>query len=131
MVESRIATSLRAARERRGWSREALAYHAGVSWSAVAQIESGRRQDVRLSSLAALAAALGVSVDHLIDGGARPVGPLLSHRVLFHATAEEFLAGTLPYLRAGVERGEPVLAVASAARIGLLREGLGADAAHV
>jgi transcriptional regulator with XRE-family HTH domain len=131
MVESRIATSLRAARERRGWSREALAYHAGVSWSAVVQIESGRRQDIRLSSLSALATALGVSVDHLIGGGAQPVRELLSHRVLFYATAEEFLAGTVPYLREGVERSEPVLAVAGAARIELLREALGAGAAHV
>lgn len=131
MVESRIATSLRAARERRGWSREALAYHAGVSWSAVAQIESGRRQDIRLRSLAALATALGVSVDHLIGGGTLPVRQLIEHRALLHATTEEFLAGTVPFVRAGIERAEPVVVVVSAARIELLREALGADAGHV
>ena len=59
MPASRIGESLKAARERLGWSREALAYHSGVSWSAIAQIESGRRKDVRLSSLSALAEALG------------------------------------------------------------------------
>ena len=57
--------ALRAARARAGWSRETLAHHSGVSWSAIAQIESGRRRDVRLSSLSALADALGVSVDEL------------------------------------------------------------------
>ena len=60
MVSSRLGESLKAARARAGWSREALAYHSGVSWSAIAQIESGRRNDVRLSSLSALAEALGV-----------------------------------------------------------------------
>jgi transcriptional regulator with XRE-family HTH domain len=131
MVESRIATSLRAARERRGWTREALAYHAGVSWSAVVQIESGRRQDIRLSSLSALATALGVSVDHLIGGGGQPARQLLAHRVLVYAGPDDFLAGTIPYVREGVERSEPVLVVASAARIDLLREELGVDAGHV
>ena len=131
MVESRIATSLRAARERRGWTREALAYHAGVSWSAVVQIESGRRQDIRLRSLAALARALEVSVDHLIGGGTLPSRQLLAHRALLYAGADDFLAGAVPYVRAGIERSEPVLVVVSATRTALLREALGTDAGHV
>ena len=59
MEASRIAATLKTARDRLGWSREALAYHSGVSWSAISQIESGRRKDVRLTSLSALADALG------------------------------------------------------------------------
>src|SRR5258708_25386402 len=65
MVTSRIGESLKTARARLGWSRVALAFHSGVSWSAIAQIESVRRQDVRLSRLAALADALGASLDYL------------------------------------------------------------------
>ena len=40
VAASRIGHSLRAARARAGFTREALAYHSGVSWSAIAQIES-------------------------------------------------------------------------------------------
>ena len=95
MTSSRIGETLRAARVRLGWSREALAYHAGMSWTAIAQIESGRRQDVRLSSLTALATALSVSVDYLI--GAGPISPpLLEHLVL----AREQVASAIPSSRA-------------------------------
>lgn len=59
MEASRVGAALRLARVRVGWSREALAYHSGMSGAAIAQIESGRRQDIRLSTLAALAGAWG------------------------------------------------------------------------
>jgi DNA-binding XRE family transcriptional regulator len=39
--DSGIGTRVRAARGRLGWSREALAFHSEISWSSVAQIESG------------------------------------------------------------------------------------------
>ena len=61
---SKIGDSLKAARTRLGWTRETLAHHSGISWSAISQIESGRRRDVRLGTLSALAEALGVSVDY-------------------------------------------------------------------
>ncbi|MCU1676331.1 MAG: sensor protein [Frankiales bacterium] len=61
-----IAEALRQARMRRGWTREDLAHHSGVSYGAIAQIEAGRRTDVRLRSLVALADALDVSVDALL-----------------------------------------------------------------
>ena len=109
MEPSRIGASLKAARERLGWSREALAYHSGVSWSAIAQIETGRRKDVRLSSLAALAEALGVSVDHLI--GTRPSPDLLEHRLLTYTSEDEFITNAAPHLVAGVEQAHGVLAV--------------------
>ncbi|MCU1460097.1 MAG: regulator of sigma factor [Acidimicrobiales bacterium] len=125
-----IGTLLRAARARLGWSREELAFHAGVSWSAIAQIESGRRSDVRLKSLVALAGALGVSVDYLVRGGA-PIPPLLEHRLLPYDSDEEFLAATVPFVAEGVERAEAVLVVTTRARIRRLQKACGGDAQRI
>jgi transcriptional regulator with XRE-family HTH domain len=119
---SRIGESLRAARGRIGWTREALAYHSGVSWSAIAQIESGRRKDLRLSSLVALADALGVSVDYLIGTTSAIAPQLLEHRVLGYRSEEEFLAAVVPFLAEGLERSEYLLVVTTKAKIGLLRD---------
>jgi transcriptional regulator with XRE-family HTH domain len=130
VASSPIGSSLRAARERAGWSREALAYHSGLTVAAIAQIESGRRKDVRLTSLLALARALGVSVDHL-SGGTTAGSKLLEHRVLLYASDEEYLASTVPFLLGGIVRDDCLLAVTAARQIGLLREALGDDAAHV
>src|SRR5260370_19134201 len=122
---TRIGASLRAARARLGWSRETLAYHSGVSWSAIAQIESGRRKDVRLTSLAALADALEVGVDYLIGTTAAMTPPkLLDHRVLTYGSDEEYLAGALPFLAQALERSHVLLAVTTAAQMGLLRDTL-------
>ncbi len=126
---SRIAVAVRSARERAGWSREALAYHSGLSWGAIAQIESGRRQEVRASSLVALAEALQVSVDYLV-GGAAPTR-LLAHRALVHGSDDEYLAATVPFLRDGVRRSESALAVTSERQMRLLRDALGDDASRV
>jgi DNA-binding Xre family transcriptional regulator len=63
--EPSIASTLRRIREERAWSREDLALQSGVSAAAIAQLETGRRVDVRLRSLVALADALGVSLDEL------------------------------------------------------------------
>jgi transcriptional regulator with XRE-family HTH domain len=128
---SRIGESLKAARERVGWSREALAYHSGVSWSAIAQIESGRRKDVRLSSLAALADALGVSVDYLIGTAAILGSQVVEHRVLTYGSDEEFLAGVVPFLVEGIERSHCLLAVMTEAKTGLLRDALAGRPEHV
>jgi transcriptional regulator with XRE-family HTH domain len=130
MVSSRIGASLRAARARVGWSREALAYHSGVSWSAIAQIESGRRKDVRLSSLSALADALNVSVDHLI-GTATTTPQLFEHRVLTYGSEDEFVAAAIPYLAEGIERSDCLLAVTTEPRTGLLRDSLDGRFEHV
>jgi transcriptional regulator with XRE-family HTH domain len=126
---SRIGATLRATRARLGWSRETLAHHSGVSWSAIAQIESGRRKDVRLSSLSALAEALGVSVDYLI-GSARMTAPqLLEHRLLTYGSDEEYLASAIPFFSEGMERSERLLAVTTQEQIELLRDSL-QDGAH-
>ena len=53
------------------------------------------------------------------------------HEALLYQGEVGFLTGTLPFIRQGVAAGEPVLVVVSAARIGLLRAALGADADRV
>lgn len=50
-----------------GLTQQALATKAGMSVSAVVHIEAGRVPDPRLSSLRALAKALGVSLDDLAE----------------------------------------------------------------
>jgi anti-sigma regulatory factor (Ser/Thr protein kinase) len=53
------------------------------------------------------------------------------HEALMYAGNEEFLAGTLPFISAGIEAGEPVLVAVDSAKIALLRSALSADARHV
>jgi transcriptional regulator with XRE-family HTH domain len=130
-MSSSIGTSLTAARARLGWSRETLAHHSGVSWSAIAQIESGRRKDVRLTTLAALAKALGVSVDYLIGAAAATAPQLLEHRLLTYGSDEEYLGAAIPFFAEGMERSDCLLAVTSAEQTELLRDSLEDLAGHV
>jgi transcriptional regulator with XRE-family HTH domain len=130
MGASRIAAALRAARVRVGWSREALAYHSGVSGAAIAQIESGRRRDVRLTTLAALSGALGVSVDYLA-GTPIAAGTLFQHRVVTYGADDAFLAAASPFLSEGVEQSHCLLAVTTPAKEALLRDSLRDRAACV
>src|SRR5688572_21886214 len=106
---SRIGNTLKAARGRLGWSRETLAHHSGVSWSAITQIESGRRRDVRSSSLAALADALGVSVDYLIGTVAATTPQPFDHRLLIYRSDEDFLEAAIPFLSEGMEESSQYL----------------------
>lgn len=125
-----IADRVRTSRERRGWTREALAFHAEVSWSAITQVETGRRTNLRPSTLAALSRALGVSIDYLVDGGlSRPT--MLEHSAFRYRTDDQFRTIVGPFLAEGIERSEAVLAVTSAANIELLREYLGKQARSV
>jgi transcriptional regulator with XRE-family HTH domain len=119
-----IGPRLRATRERRGLTREALAYHSGISWSAVAQVESGRRINLRPGTLLALARALGVTTDYLLAGHVER-DPLLEHLALFYGSDTEFLAGAEPFLTEGIDRSERVLVVAAPARADALRRRLG------
>lgn len=124
MATSRVGETLKSARARAGWSRDALAFHAGLSSAAIAQIESGRRQEVRISSLVALAKALGVSVDYLV--GAAAVSPrLLGHLALIYDSDEQFLAAALPFVVEGASRSDGVLVVTAPRRLGLLRDAIG------
>ena len=53
------------------------------------------------------------------------------HEALFYAGFDEFLGGTLPFLREGIAAGEPALVVVDAAKIRALRAALGSDAGSV
>lgn len=130
MSSQGIAARLRAARRQRGWSRETLAHHSGISWAAIAQIESGRRPDPRISSVARLAAALDITIDELVTGRANERHEL-SHSALLYAGADDYTTAAAAYLRTGVTRDERPLAVTSASQIRRLRTELGADADKV
>ncbi len=127
---SGIGTRLMAARERLGWSREALAFHSGISWSAIAQVETGRRRNVRPQTLSAVSGALGVTIDYLVHGGPSSL-PMLEHQALLYETDEELLNTVVPFLTEGIERWEPGLVVTTGTNIELLRERLGSDAERV
>lgn len=51
------------------------------------------------------------------------------HEAVIYGDADDFLAATLPFLRAGLEAGEPALVAVRAANAELLEGELGADAA--
>jgi transcriptional regulator with XRE-family HTH domain len=125
-----MAARVRAARERLGWTREALAFHAGVSVAAIAQVETGRRTNIRPSTLAPLAGALAVSTDYLVDG--RP-GPrtMLEHSAFPYGSDDQFQATMGRFLEEGLERREAVLAVTTSANAALLRDHLGDEARAV
>jgi anti-sigma regulatory factor (Ser/Thr protein kinase) len=53
------------------------------------------------------------------------------HEALLYAGWAEFVAGTVPFIREGLEAEEPVLVVESAAKIEILRTALGAGAREV
>jgi CheY-like chemotaxis protein len=50
------------------------------------------------------------------------------HEALVYSTAEELIAGTVPFVRRGLDAGEPVLAVLREARLARLRDALDRDA---
>jgi DNA-binding XRE family transcriptional regulator len=125
-----IGSRVRAARERLGWTREALAFHAGISWSAIAQVESGRRTNVRPSTLTALSRALGVSIDYLVDGSPSHL-TMLNHSAFPYRTDDQFRTTMGSFLVEGVERSEAMLAVTTLPNIDLLREHLGSEARSV
>jgi transcriptional regulator with XRE-family HTH domain len=126
-----LRTLLRAARERRGFSREALAYHSGLSGAAIAQLESGRRADVRVSSLSALAEALSVSTDYLAGRAVAVPPPMFEHQVLLYGSDDELLATVVPFLQEGLRRSDALLVVTSRAHIARVGDALGDDASRV
>jgi transcriptional regulator with XRE-family HTH domain len=63
-----LAHRLRQLRDAASLSQQALATVAGLSISVVTQLEQGTKRDPRVSTVASLADALGVTVDELIRG---------------------------------------------------------------
>lgn len=66
-----LGNAIRAARERRGMTREELGERAGLPWKSVRNWEQNRTQP-QLAALARLAAALGVRADDLLRHVDRP-----------------------------------------------------------
>ncbi|MFD0689392.1 sensor histidine kinase [Actinomadura fibrosa] len=62
--------------------------------------------------------------------GTPPVSPFV-HPALFYSGDDEYLAGTVPFVREGRAAGEPVAVAVPGPRLGVLREAMGADAADV
>lgn len=127
---SGIGARLRAARDRLGWTREELAVHSGISWSAIAQVESGRRTNLRPKTLSALSGALGVTIDYLVTGTLAPA-PMLEHSAYFYSDDGRYKATIGSFLAAGLERAEAAIAVTTAGNVELLRDHLGKDARSV
>jgi transcriptional regulator with XRE-family HTH domain len=125
-----IGDRVKAARSRCRWSREELAFRAGISWPAIAQIESGRRTHLRPGTLSALAEALGVTIDYLVNGGPTDT-PMLTHAALVYRDGDEFAGTVQPFTAEGVERSEAVMVVTTPANIESVRGGLGRDARRV
>jgi len=125
-----LGQRVRSARTRLGLTREQLAVRAGVSWSAIAQIESGRRRNVRPDTLSALAEASEVTTDYLINGSSlAPV--MLEHRALLYGSDDEFVDTLGPHLLEGLERSEPTLLVTSDGNAALARKFLGGRSRRV
>ncbi len=57
--------------------------------------------------------------------------PGFQHGALIYADADDFLAGTVPFLREALEAGDPALVAVSAANTALLEGELGDDAAPI
>jgi transcriptional regulator with XRE-family HTH domain len=109
-------------------SREQLAVESGLSWSAITQIETGRRPNPRADTLGALAPPLGVTVDYLL-GSWGPSGGLLDHRFLVYADVADFVETAAPFLQDGAEHGEAVLVVSDPENAEGLRDRIGDPAA--
>src|ERR1700716_2170399 len=62
---------------------------------------------------------------------AAPPPDKFRHEALLYSGWAEFVAGTVPFIRGGLELEEPVLVVESAAKIDMLRTALGRDADEV
>ena len=62
-----IGQRIREARSKRGWSQNELASRAGVKQPTLQRIEAGLRLDPSIRTIAALAVALGSTIDALVD----------------------------------------------------------------
>jgi transcriptional regulator with XRE-family HTH domain len=63
----RLLARIRALREAHGFTQEAFAERAGLTYKHYQQVEAGRKFDIRLSTLIKVAAALGLTLSELAD----------------------------------------------------------------
>lgn len=82
-----LGQAIQKARERAGMTQATLAKALGVPQGVVARLETGGRPDPRLSTIVAVARALGASIDALVaDAGLTP--PPATRRAAQEAVAE-------------------------------------------
>lgn len=62
-----LGKAMRLARERAGLTQEQLAQAVGLTVSSVSRIEAGQTTDPKFSTVAAVAAATGLTVGELLD----------------------------------------------------------------
>ena len=65
------------------------------------------------------------------DAGRRRTHDGYRHEAFFWAGDEQFVAGTIPFIREGLEAGQPVMVAVTTARIDVLRDAMNGDAAEV
>ena len=124
---SAIGPRIRAARERRGYSREELGYRSGLSWGAIEQIESGRRRQVRPDTLLRLCDALELTTDYVLSGRSRPPA-MLEHRALIYRDEADFATAAGAFVAEGIAASQAVFAVTTETKLDLLRDHVGKDA---
>ncbi len=69
---TKLLTRVKELREAHGLSQEAFAEKAGLGYKYYQHIESGRRRDIRLSTLEKLAKACGLGLSALLDFDSTP-----------------------------------------------------------
>jgi transcriptional regulator with XRE-family HTH domain len=103
--DSTIGGRLRAARRERGLTQEALAERARVGLGVISDLEQGRREAARISTLTKLSDALGVTLSGLLDRRER-LGPEQADGVL--AVRDTLLSvADLPGIDPASDEGEP------------------------
>lgn len=70
-------------------------------------------------------------VDQSVEGGQKSRYRAFQHYALLYSDEQEFLAGALPLLRAGIEADDPTFAVTAGRQTEILRDSLGQDASAV
>jgi CheY-like chemotaxis protein len=91
-----------------------------------------------LAELVAITPVLGFTTKHELSADAirdfvadRSHGHGCRHEALVYSSTDDLAAGTLPFLRQGLARGEQVLIVLREGACAVLREALGEDAARI
>jgi transcriptional regulator with XRE-family HTH domain len=69
----RLLARIKELREARGLTQESFAERAGLTYKHYQQVESGRKFDIRLSTLIKMAAGLDLKLSELLDFDAAPL----------------------------------------------------------
>jgi transcriptional regulator with XRE-family HTH domain len=86
---------IRSLRERRGWTQKDLSLKSGIDQSLISALETDRKEDVRFSTIMALARSLGVQPHQLLTSSesvpVEPTDPQISimMRMVNNMTVEE------------------------------------------